>query len=163
MLEQRELDGDKMKVYIAGPMAGQMDHQGYRKKIKKILRKYEVDYICPLDLDMTDLGKEESERISEVGNGTVKHTPSDITIVKDMIDRDLAAIDQCNLMIVYTPYPSYGTDMETFYHSRVNNRPTIVFSKTPKSWMLGLGDYFVSTYVELEQVIRKLLNIVNGD
>lgn len=152
-----------MKVYIAGPMAGNMDQQGYRDKIKKILKKYDVEYICPLDLDMKDLGEEETDRIAEVGNGRVKHTGEDINIIKVMIDRDLAAIDQCNLMIVYTPFPSYGTDMEAFYHSRINNKPTIVFSKTPKSWMLGLGDYFVSNYAELERVIRNLLNIENGD
>lgn len=152
-----------MKVYIAGPMAGQMDQQNYRKKIKKILRKYNIEYVCPLDLDMEDLGKEETDRIADVGNGKIKYTSEDINIIKNMIDRDLKAIDQCNLMIVYTPFPSYGTDMETFYHSQINDRPTIVFSKNPKSWMLGLGDYFVSTYVELEQVVKKLLNIVNGD
>ena len=149
-----------MKVYIAGPMAGNMEHQDYRDKIKKILRHLNIEYICPLELDMKDLGEEETNRIAEVGK---KHTDGDVSIIKEMIERDLAAIDKCNVMIVYTPFPSYGTDMEAFYHSYINKRITIVFSENPKSWMLGLGDFFVSSYAELERVITKCLEIESGD
>jgi len=151
-----------MKVYIAGPMAGHMGEQDYRDKIKKILRKFKIEYICPLELDMIDIGEAETNRISEVGNGRIKHTDKDILMVKEMIARDRKAIDECSLMIVYTPHPSYGTDMEAFYHSEINNRPTIIFSKTPKSWMLGIGDYFVSNYVELEKVLKSMLTTVDG-
>jgi hypothetical protein len=152
-----------MVTYIAGPMAGHMGEQDYRGKIKKILKKYKLEYICPLEMDIEDLGEKETNRISEVGNGRVKHDDADIKVVRGIITRDMAAIDKCNLMIVYTPHPSYGTDMEAFYHSEINNRTTIIFSKDPKSWMLGLGDYFVDGYAALERVIKEIYKIENGD
>ena len=152
-----------MKVYLAGPMAGNMDEQDYRRKIKKILKKLDIEYICPMELDFAELGKEETDRIAEVGNGHNGHTDEDIAIIKKMIKRDKEAIDECNVMIAYVPFASHGTDMEIFYNSDVLNQITIIFSKSPKSWVLGMGDYFVNSYSGLERLLVDLLKIENGD
>jgi nucleoside 2-deoxyribosyltransferase len=147
-----------MKVYIAGPIAGRVNNQGYRKRIKKILNKLEIEYICPFEHDIKDYGKKETERLSSLNNG-MEITQEDRDRVKKIIDRDLAHIDECNVLIAYWPESSPGTDNEIFYQSRIKNRVTIIFSKNPYSWVVGLGDYFVHTYKDLEDVLKECLDI----
>ena len=55
-----------MRVYIAGPMSGYMDKQEYRYEIKKILEKYNVEYVCPLEMDFLELGEEETNRLANL-------------------------------------------------------------------------------------------------
>lgn len=149
-----------MKVYIAGPIAGRINNQRYRKKIKEILNRLGIEYFCPLERDLIDYGKKETERFSDLGNSDkIKFTSEDREIIRNIVDKDIAQINECNVMIAYSPEPSYGTDMEIFYHSYVNKRVTIIFSKDPRSWLIGLGDYFVHTYKDLEDILKECLDI----
>jgi hypothetical protein len=150
-----------MKVYISGPIAGRINNQGYRRRIKEILDRLGIEYICPFEDDIKDYGKKETKRLSTLGNG-IKITQEDRDRIRKMIDRDLGQIDECNVMIAYWPGPSPGTDMEILYQSYIRNRVTIIFSKNPYSWVVGLGDYFVHTYKDLEDVLKECLNIEKG-
>lgn len=149
-----------MKVYISGPIAGRVNNQGYRKKIKGILNRLGIEYFCPYECDLKDYGKKETERLSGLGTGKgIKITQEDRDEVKKIIGRDLVRIDDCNVMVAYWPGPSPGTDSEIFYHSYIKNRVTIIFSRNPYSWIIGEGDFFVHTYKDLEDVLKECLKI----
>jgi hypothetical protein len=151
-----------MKVYIAGPMAGYMDKQDYREKIKEILNKLSIPYVCPMEMDYDSLGEDETNRLAEIGEtGTFTEKDKE-AILEKIVKRDIKAINECNLMIAYAPVPSWGTGMEMFYHSYVRNMPLIVMNGIPASWLIAICDKFITTYEELEAVLKEYQLIEKG-
>jgi nucleoside 2-deoxyribosyltransferase len=153
----REDEGNYMKAYIAGPMHDYMDKQEYRIKIREVLNKLGIEYVDPLELDLELIGKKETKRLAAIGKYSKVTEQDKIEIRKDIMERDLKVIDDCDLMIAYTPFPSWGTAMEIFYNSYVNCKLTIVITNDLNSWLVALSDICIKSIDELEDVLKRVL------
>ena len=92
----------KKKVFISGPIQGMETEQSYRKAIRKICIRCDLEPVDPW------------EREKIFYKGTEPNWWVNVP-AKDFIKRDLEDIENCEVLIAYLPKLSAGTYMEPFY------------------------------------------------
>lgn len=105
--------------YLAHPM-------NKRHKVRDELQKplQELGYVVKNPFYDEDL--QPRQDVADIDAGRVKPYDSLPSRAKDIVQGDLAAIDEAESIIAYLPKPGIGTSMELFYASHVKNKYTFV-------------------------------------
>jgi len=129
----------KIKIYLAGPIAGLEEQQDYRQSIaeslKRVSEKFEI--LDPWErekLEMPDLTYSEIEDPEERKQ-----------FAEEIVIRDLKDIQSADVLIAYVFRISSGTSMEIFWMNRVLRKPVITIYTAKEK--LPLWIYIHSTLV----------------
>ena len=130
------------KVFIAGPIQGMENRQGYREKLKRILSSYGYDPIDPWT--------REKVLYRHMEKGWWAKVPP-----RGFIDRDLKDIERSDYLIAYLPKLSAGTCMELFY-AKLKGKKTVVVCKlkNPSPWITFHADILVRSFKELKAILE---------
>jgi hypothetical protein len=114
-----------MKIYLSGPMyeCSADESNNWRRQIKEAFPEHTF-------LDPVDEGYTEKD-----------HPTQYVSIVEG----DLQAIDNCDLVIAHVHKPSIGTAMELFYAFSSSGASTLVISTIPHAWLFYTADCIVDT------------------
>lgn len=114
-----------MKVYLGGPINGCTDEEanGWRDDVKALLEAAGIDYLDPMSRDY---------RGRELEPG----------IAAEIVEGDKADIQECDVLLMNCPKPSYGTAMEILYGHSLGIPVVAVLpvGATPSPWVLYHAD-----------------------
>jgi nucleoside 2-deoxyribosyltransferase len=117
--------GDGVKVYLGGPINGCTDEEanGWREAVKDVLAARGIEWCDPMDRDY---------RGRELEPG----------IAAAIVDGDKEDIDDCDVLLMNGPKPSYGTAMEVLYGSLNGKRVLVVHPEgtVPSPWVIHHAD-----------------------
>lgn len=132
------------KVFIAGPIQGVENQQGYRQIISEICTSLGFEVIDPWHREKVLYNKEEPCWWSNVP-------------AMEFVQRDLEDAEHCDLMIVYLPQLSAGACMELFYAKR-KGKQVIIVSNMPclSPWIVVHSDVILKDFRELEEKLRTI-------
>lgn len=128
-----------MRVYLGGPINGCSDEEasGWREAAKVVLLKHGHDWCDPMERDY---------RGRELESG----------VTAKIVEGDKDDIDDCDVLLMNAPKPSYGTAMEVYYGWHKGKRVIVVHPEdtTPSPWVL----YHASEihYGSVVDVVRSL-------
>ncbi|MCW4045898.1 MAG: nucleoside 2-deoxyribosyltransferase [Candidatus Bathyarchaeota archaeon] len=135
----------KKTVFISGPIQGMETNQDYRKKIARICERVNCETIDPWLREKIIYRKDEPCWWNNVP-------------APDFVERDLADIEKCDVLIAYLPQLSAGTCMELF-HAKRKGKKVIVISdmKCLSPWIVVHADKIVKHFDELEDSLKQVL------
>lgn len=134
----------RKQVFIAGPILGMEDHQGYRKKIADICLKLGFDVIDPWNREKVLYRGDEACWWNKVNSF-------------DFVQRDLDDAEKCDIMVVYFPVLSAGACMEMFYAKRKGKRVIVVSELECLSpWIVVHSDAVLKGFSQLEDTLKAL-------
>lgn len=133
----------KKKVFIAGPILGMESEQDYRVEIGKICVQLGYETIDPwLREKMVYKGDEPCWWTGVPAEG--------------FVERDLADIEKCDVLIAYLPRLSAGTCMELFYAKRRGKKVVVVSGMECLSpWIVVHSDKILQSIEELEGAMKQ--------
>ncbi len=132
-------DGKPMRVYLAGPIFGCTDSEckDWRERVKASLSG--VESLDPMDRDYRSLENENYRCI---------------------VEGDKAAIDSCDVLLVYFVKPSVGTSMEVLYAWERKKHVVVVSqSKQVSPWLQYHSDTVLET---LDAGVQHILRMLQG-
>ena len=136
------------KVFISGPIHGVEDRQNYRVRIRNLLLKYGYEPIDPW--------QREKKILSSMGTSWWKERS-----VRDIIEKDLMDIEECDILVAYLPKLSAGTCMELFYAYRKGKKTIVICEMDdPSPWIITRSNIIVRTFEELEEVLKEKLKSI---
>lgn len=110
-----------MRVYLGGPINGCTDEEanGWRSDVKALLDAARIDHLDPMRRDY---------RGRELEPG----------VAAEIVIGDKEDIDECDVLLMNCPKPSYGTAMEILYGFDRGKRVIAVLPEgaTPSPWVL---------------------------
>lgn len=123
-----------MKVYLGGPINGCTDEEanGWRDDVKALLDEAGIAYLDPMRRDYR--GRELEEGIAE-----------------EIVVGDKEDIEECDVLLMNCPKPSYGTAMEILFGFDRGKRVIAVLpaSATPSPWVLFHADVSYGAAVDV--------------
>jgi nucleoside 2-deoxyribosyltransferase len=133
----------KKKVFIAGPILGMENEQDYRVEIGKICVQLGYETIDPwLREKMAYKGDEPCWWTGVPAEG--------------FVERDLADIEKCDVLVAYLPRLSAGTCMELFYAKRRGKKVLVVSGMECLSpWIVVHSDKVLQSIEELEGALKQ--------
>jgi hypothetical protein len=104
-----------IKVYQAGPIAGQTDAEckDWRDKLRKEY-SHIIEFLDPMKRDFRTIYGIDKEERSE-GDHT-----------NEIVDMDIWDINRCDIFMAYCPFPSVGTSMEIYHAHVVAKKPVVL-------------------------------------
>lgn len=133
------------KAFIAGPIIGMEEEQGYRQIIGKICRHLGYELIDPWN----------REQVLYKGDEACWR---DKDSAKGFVQRDLEDADRCDVMIVYLPRLSAGACMEMFYAKRRGKKIIVISTmKCLSPWIVVHSDAILKRFDDLEETLRQLM------
>ena len=133
----------QVKVFISGPIQGMEDKQDYRDRLRKILLAYGFEPIDPW--------LREKVMYSWKGERWWRDVSS-----KGFIERDLADIEKCDILVAYLPVLSAGTCMELFYAKRLGKKTIVICEiENPSPWIIFHSDITFKTLNEFEKFLKE--------
>jgi len=135
----------KKKVFISGPIQGMENEQAYRETIGKVCVRVGCEVIDPWLREKIIYRSDEPCWWSQVP-------------AAGFVERDLADIEKCDVLIVYLPKLSAGACMELFYAKRKGKKVLVVSDMDCLSpWIVVHSDVIVKRFEELEGALKKVL------
>jgi nucleoside 2-deoxyribosyltransferase len=133
----------KKKAFISGPIQGMENKQAYREAISAISAQLGYEVIDPWL----------REKIIYKGDEPCWWTKVPAV---DFVERDLADIEKCDVLIAYLPKLSAGTCMELFYAKR-KGKKVIVISEIDclSPWIVVHSDRILRSIAELEEALKQ--------
>jgi nucleoside 2-deoxyribosyltransferase len=80
---------------------------------------------------------------------------------EEIVERNLEAIRNCDVLIAVLPYPSIGTIMEIFYSGYVLQKPTLVLAYLKGHPWLNAVARIYNTRKEVVNEIRRIREVMN--
>ncbi len=110
------------RIYLGGPINGCTDDEahGWRESVKEVLVENGHEWIDPMDRDYR--GRELEPGIAE-----------------EIVVGDKEDIDNCDVLLMNAPKPSYGTAMEILYGAEQAGKRVLVVlpeGTVPSPWVL---------------------------
>lgn len=122
----------KIRAYFAHPHICRT--HGAANLILKVLKEHlpEVEFVNPFEQ-------------GDITERWLTH-PTDLSIAKEIVRKDLALIQDCNIVIAYFPNTAgtekltggIGTPMELFYTRHILNKPAYALTCYKHPWLIGL-------------------------
>jgi len=135
----------RKKVFISGPIQGVENEQAYRQIISEICARLGCETIDPWLREKIIYRKNEPCWWSNVPE-------------TDFVERDLADIERCNVLIAYLPKLSAGACMELFYAKSKGKKVIVVSDMAYLSpWIVVHSDKIVKCFEELEDALKQVL------
>jgi nucleoside 2-deoxyribosyltransferase len=135
----------KKKAFISGPIQGMENEQAYRDAIGKICVRIGCETIDPWL----------REKVLYKGDEPCWWTK---VPAAGFVERDLADIEKCDVLIAYLPKLSAGACMELFYAKRKGKKVVVVSEMACLSpWIVVHSDVIVKRFEELEGALKKVL------
>jgi nucleoside 2-deoxyribosyltransferase len=167
--KQRRLSGfdvvkvlhqDKVKVYVAGPIAFAEDMQEYRKVLKDTLEKLSPKF------EIHDPWEREHGKPCQVKSAAARASEEDKIVAEEIITEDLKDIAICDIVIAYMFRIGSGTSMEIFWASRVLGKPVILIYQTEEGnsvplWLYGHANLIFQSKQGMVRFLRRELE--DGD
>lgn len=133
----------KKKAFISGPIQGMENEQEYREIIRKICAQLDYEIIDPWLRERTIYKGDEPFWWTKV-------------LAAGFVERDLADIERCDVLIAYLPKLSAGACMELFYAKRKGKKVIVVSGMNCLSpWIVVHADWILRRFSELEDVLRQ--------
>lgn len=133
-----------VRVFLAGPIQGWEQKQGYRRRLKTILQAKGYEVLDPWEREKMSYSFTKSREAFQEAR------------IREMIDGDLKDIETCDLFLAYLPEASPGASMELFY-AKLKQKQTLVI--TPRRdispWIAAHADIVVRSVGELEKVLSR--------
>ena len=77
---------------------------------------------------------------------------------EDFVERDIADIEKCDVVVAYLPKLSAGACMELFYAKRKGKKVVVVSNLACLSpWIVVHSDTIVNSFEELESALKQVL------
>jgi nucleoside 2-deoxyribosyltransferase len=135
----------KKKIFIAGPIQGMENEQAYRQIIGKICARLGCETIDPWLREKIIYRKDEPCWWRKVP-------------ASDFVERDIADVEKCDVLIAYLPQLSAGACMELFYAKRKGKKVIVVSDMACLSpWIVVHSDVIVKRFEELEDALKQVL------
>ena len=135
----------KKKAFISGPIQGMENEQTYRETIGKICVRLGCETIDPWLREKIIYRRDEPCWWTKVP-------------AADFVERDLADIEKCDVLIVFLPKLSAGACMELFYAKRKGKKVVVVSNMDCLSpWIVVHSDIIVKRFEELESALKQVL------
>ena len=135
----------RKKVFISGPIQGMENEQAYRATISKICDRLGCETIDPWLREKIIYRKEEPCWWNNVP-------------AEGFVERDLADIEKCDVLIAYLPKLSAGACMELFYAKSKGKKIVVVSDMACLSpWIVVHSDMIVKRFEELEGALKQML------
>ena len=133
----------KRKAFISGPIQGMENDQEYREKISKICLQSGYEPIDPWLREKAIYRGDQNCWWTKVP-------------AADFVERDLADIERCDVLIAYLPKLSAGTCMELFY-AKLKGKKVIVVSEMDclSPWIVVHCDMILRSIEELEDALKR--------
>jgi len=134
----------KKKAFISGPIQGMENEQSYREVISEICVRLGYEVVDPWLREKATYRGEEPCWWTKVP-------------AAGFVERDLADIEKCDVLIAYLPKLSAGTCMELFYAKRRGKRViTISGMKDLSPWIVVHSDKILRRVEELEDALKQM-------
>jgi len=135
----------RKKAFISGPIQGMEKKQVYRQIISKICNSLGYETIDPWLREKIIYRKDEPCWWSNVP-------------AAGFVERDLADIEKCDVLIAYLPKLSAGACMELFYAKSKGKKVVVVSDMACLSpWIVVHSDKIVKCFEELEDALKQVL------
>lgn len=137
-----------MKIYFAASIRGGRDEAKTYKKVIKYLKQ--DNEILTEHIGLSELNEDGETSMSD----------------KEIHDRDLAWLDECDIVIADTTTPSLGVGYELAYAEKIH-KPVIIFHNEEKSQLSAMivgSDYFldINSYTDYHDIITILDSKLSG-
>ena len=134
----------KKNVFISGPIQGMENNQAYRATIGKICTSLGFETIDPWLREKKLYRKDEPYWWTKVP-------------AENFVQRDLADIEKCDVLIAYLPHLSAGACMELFYAKRKGKKVIVVSNMSRLSpWIVVHADKIVKSFEELKDALKQV-------
>ncbi len=135
----------KKKAFISGPIQGMETDQAYRETIREICARLGYEVIDPWLREKVIYRKDEPCWWDKVP-------------AEDFVERDIADIEKCDVVVAYLPRLSAGACMELF-HAKRKGKAVIVVSDMAclSPWIVVHSDKIVKRFEELEAALKQVL------
>lgn len=131
-------------MFISGPIQGMENEQSYRRIINEICVELGYETIDPWLREKIIYNKDEPYWWNNVP-------------ALGFVERDLADIDRCDVLIAYLPRLSAGACMELFYAKRKGKKVIVISSMECLSpWIVVHADYIVKSFDEVREILKQL-------
>ena len=132
----------KKKAFISGPIQGMENEQSYREDISKICVRLGYETVDPWRREKVIYRGDESCWWTKVPAAR-------------FVERDLADIERCDVLIAYLPKLSAGACMELF-HAKRKGKKVIVVSEMDclSPWIVVHADRILRSLGELEDALK---------
>jgi nucleoside 2-deoxyribosyltransferase len=140
----------RLKIYLSHPLGLRSEIKEWTKELEKRLH---VRIWVPLYMktqDLTLLGRE------KLKPGSKEERKS-----KKIVEANLQAIRNCDVLIALLPYPSIGVIMEIFYSGYVLQKPTLVLTYIKSHPWLNIVAAIYNTRKEIVDEIRRIEKVMN--
>lgn len=128
----------KKRVYLAGPVQGNEDHQEYRARLKKALG--------PLGIEPYD------PTVSK----KVTYRELDVETARKLISSDVQEARRADILIAYFPFPSVGAAIEAWECKKSGGKIIVICEMpNPSPWIVGLADLFFRSIDEFEKFLQQ--------
>jgi nucleoside 2-deoxyribosyltransferase len=135
----------KKTVFISGPIQGMETDQAYRGTISEICARLGCEVIDPWLREKVIYRKDEPCWWDKVP-------------AEDFVERDIADIEKCDVVVAYLPRLSAGACMELFYAKRKGKKVVVVSDMACLSpWIVVHSDTIVKRFEELEAALKQVL------
>jgi len=135
----------KKKVFLSGPIQGMENDQAYRGIISETCARLGCEVIDPWLREKIIYRKDEPCWWSKVP-------------AESFVERDIADVEKCDVLVAYLPRLSAGACMELFYAKRKGKKVIVVSGMACLSpWIMVHSDKIVPRFEDLEAALKQVL------
>jgi len=141
----------RLKIYLSHP-------PGLRREIREWIieleKRLHVRIWIPFQMEKGDIDLLE-------GGNLKPYSEEEMRKGKIIVEANLKAIRNCDVLIALLPYPSIGVVMEIFYSGYVLQKPTLVLTYMKSHPWLNTVARIYNTKEGIENEIRKIKDVMN--
>ena len=145
----------RLKIYLSHPL-------GLRHEIIEWAKELEEKLHVRIYNPFYDVRAHKRKGITLFDRGKLKpYSMEEQRKSEKMVERNLEAIRNCDVLIAVLPYPSIGTIMEIFYSGHVLQKPTLVITYLEGHPWLNAVARIYNTRKEIVNEIRRIEEVMN--
>jgi len=145
----------RLKIYLSHPLGLRHEIKEWAKELEEELHVriynpvYNVRARKRIDISLFDRGKLKPYSVEEKRKS------------EEIVERNLEAIRNCDVIIAVLPYPSMGITMEIFYSGYVLQKPTLVLTYLRGHPWLNTVARIYNTREGIVDEIRRIREVMN--
>ena len=140
----------RLKIYLSHPLGLRHEIKEWTKELEK---RFHVRIWVPFYMKTRDL--------TLLERGKLKPDSKEERKSKKIVEANLQAIRNCDVLIALLPYPSIGVIMEIFYSGYVLQKPTLLLTYIKSHPWLNTVAAIYNTRKEIVDEIRRIENVMN--
>ena len=140
----------RLKIYLTYPL-------GFKREIREwtiqLERRLHVRILIPVQMETGDLALLE-------GGNLKPYSEEEERKSKIIVEANLKAIRNCDILVALLPHPSISVIMEIFYSGYVLQKPTLVLAYMKNHPWLNMVARIYNTKEEIENEIRRIKDVM---